>query len=114
VPDEKFVASEKSFVVPDSSGHSHAFFTQFINDPNFDLFLIESQTDDSHILKVNVGHPFIRRMQWGNEYVREAVINLIFLMAVPEVFLQTRCSRWAFREKINEVVDATLNRDASL
>ena len=109
VPDEKFVASEKSFVVPDSSNHKHEFFTQFINDSNFDLYTIESQSNDRHLLKINIGHPFIRRMQWGNEYVREAVINLIFLMAVPEVFLQTRCSRWAFREKINEVVDATLN-----
>lgn len=113
VPDERFVASEKSFVVPDSSNHRHEFFTQFINDLNYDLYTIESQSNDTHLLKINIGHPYIRRMQWGNEYVREAIINLIFLMAVPEVFLQTRCSRWAFREKINEVVDATLNRSES-
>jgi hypothetical protein len=113
VPDERFVASEKSFVVPDSSNHRHEFFTQFINDLNYDLYTIESQSNDTHLLKINIGHPYIRRMQWGNEYVREAIINLIFLMAVPEVFLQTRCSRWAFREKINEVVDATLNRSDS-
>ena len=110
VPDEKFVKSEKSFSVPDSSNHQHEFLTQFINDSNFNLYTIESQSSDSHILKINIGHPFIRRMQWGNEHVREAIINLIFLMAMPEVFLQTRCSRWAFREKINEVVDATLTR----
>lgn len=114
VPDEKFVTSEKSFVVPDASNHNHEFFTQFINDSSFDLFLIESESNDKHIIKINIGHPFIRRLQWGNEHVREAVINLIFLMAVPEVFLQTRCARWAFREKINEVVDATLNRTGNV
>ena len=72
--------------------------------------MIESKTENVHIVKMNTGHPFVRELQWGNPQVREAVLRMFYLMSVPEIFLQARCARWAFREKINEIVDSTLNR----
>ena len=110
VPNEEFISAETPFKVPDAEGHIHEFYPQFIEDPDFDLYMIESKTENVHIVKMNTGHPFVRELQWGNPQVREAVLRMFYLMSVPEIFLQARCARWAFREKINEIVDSTLNR----
>lgn len=110
VTEDKFVSSKDFFSVVDARGHVHNFEPQFIDDPNFDLFYLESNTENRHYIRINVGHPFLRRLQWGNSDVREAIIQMMYLMAVPEVFLPLRNSRSAYREKINEIVDATLSR----
>jgi hypothetical protein len=96
VPDAEFVSTKNVFSVPDARGHVHHFEPQFI--------------EDKHEIRINVGHPFLRRLQWANPDVREAIIQMIYLMSVPEVFLPLRNSRNAFRLKINEIVDATLTR----
>ena len=88
----------------------HKFIPQFIDNPNYNLYNVKTISESHHEIRINVGHPFIRRLQWGNPDVREAVIQMIYLMSVPEVFLPLRNSRSAFRDKINEIVDATLNR----
>lgn len=110
VPESEFVSTQNTFSVPDAKGHIHHFEPQFIDDPEFDLFYVKSSRQDTHEIRINVGHPFLRRLQWGNPDVREAVIQMIYLMSVPEVFLPLRNSRSAFREKINEIVDSTLTR----
>lgn len=110
VDDIEFVSAKKIFTVPDARGHTHKFTPLFIDNPNFNLYLVKTISDSHHEIRINVGHPFIRRLQWGNPDVREAVIQMIYLMSVPEVFLPLRNSRSAFRDKINEIVDATLNR----
>ncbi len=110
VPQEEFVSTKNVFTVPDARGHVHHFEPQFIDNPEFDLYYLNSSSDDKHEIRINVGHPFLRRLQWGNPDVREAVIQMIYLMSVPEVFLPLRNSRTAFRLKINEIVDATLTR----
>jgi hypothetical protein len=110
VPESEFVSTKNVFSVPDARGHVHHFEPQFIDNPDFDLFYLNSSSDDKHEIRINVGHPFLRRLQWGNPDVREAIIQMIYLMSVPEVFLPLRNSKTAFRAKINEIVDATLNR----
>jgi len=110
VPDSEFVSTKNVFSVPDARGHVHHFEPQFIDNPEFDLFYLHSSAEDKHEIRINIGHPFLRRLQWGNPDVREAVMQMIYLMSVPEVFLPLRNSRSAFRSKINEIVDATLTR----
>jgi hypothetical protein len=110
VPESDFVSTRNKFSVPDAKGHTHHFEPQFIDDPKFDLFYVNSSSQDTHEIRINVGHPFLRRLQWGNPDVREAIIQMIYLMSVPEVFLPLRNSRSAFRAKINEIVDSTLTR----
>ena len=109
-PETEFVSTKNIFSVPDARGHEHHFEPQFIDNPEFDLFYLNTSGDDRHEIRINVGHPFLRRLQWGNPDVREAVIQMIYLMSVPEVFLPLRNSRTAYRLKINEIVDATLTR----
>ena len=108
--DSEFVSSKNIFTVPDSRNHTHKFIPQFIDNPNYNLYNVKTISESHHEIRINIGHPFIRRLQWGNPDVREAVIQMIYLMSVPEVFLPLRNSRSAFRDKINEIVDATLNR----
>ena len=110
VPDEEFVSTKNFFSFPDARQHIHRFEPQFIDNPEFDLFHLNSTSGDHHEIRINVGHPFLRRLQWGNPDVREAIIQMIYLMSVPEVFLPLRNSRSAYREKINEIADATLSR----
>jgi hypothetical protein len=109
-PQEDFVSTRNVFSVPDARGHMHHFEPQFIDNPEFDLFYLNSSSEDKHEIRINIGHPFLRRLQWGNPDVREAIIQMIYLMSVPEVFLPLRNSRSAYRSKINEIVDATLTR----
>ena len=109
-PDSEFVSTESIFTVTDARNHLHHFEPQFIDNPDFDLFYVNSNVENRHVIRINVGHPFLRRLQWGNPDVREAIIQMIYLMSVPEVFLPLRNSRSAFREKINEIVDSTLSR----
>lgn len=110
VPEEEFVSTRNVFSVPDARGHVHHFEPQFIDNPEFDLFYLNSSSEDTHEIRINIGHPFLRRLQWGNPDVREAIIQMIYLMSVPEVFLPLRNSKSAYRSKINEIVDATLTR----
>lgn len=109
-PESEFVSTENIFSVPDARKHMHHFEPQFIDNPEFDLFYLKSKSEDKHEIRINIGHPFLRRLQWANPDVREAIIQMIYLMSVPEVFLPLRNSRSAFRQKINEIVDATLTR----
>jgi Histidine kinase-, DNA gyrase B-, and HSP90-like ATPase len=109
-PVEDFVSTKDIFSVKDAKDHLHHFEPQFIDNPDFDLFYVNSSSEDWHEIRINVGHPFLRRLQWGNPDVREAIIQMIYLMSVPEVFLPLRNSRTAYRAKINEIVDSTLAR----
>ena len=109
-PVEDFVSTKDIFSVKDAKDHLHHFEPQFIDNPDFDLFYVNSSSEDRHEIRINVGHPFLRRLQWGNPDVREAIIQMIYLMSVPEVFLPLRNSRTAYRAKINEIVDSTLAR----
>jgi Histidine kinase-, DNA gyrase B-, and HSP90-like ATPase len=109
-PVEDFVSTKDIFSVKDAKDHIHHFEPQFIDNPDFDLFYVNSSSEDRHEIRINVGHPFLRRLQWGNPDVREAIIQMIYLMSVPEVFLPLRNSRTAYRAKINEIVDSTLAR----
>jgi hypothetical protein len=109
-PEADFVSTKDIFSVKDASDHLHHFEPQFIDNPDFDLFYLNSSSEDRHEIRINVGHPFLRRLQWGNPDVREAIIQMIYLMSVPEVFLPLRNSRSAYRAKINEIVDSTLTR----
>lgn len=90
----------------DREGHDHKIIIQAIEDPGLDLFsMIPGKNTLEHVLKVNTGHPLIRSFEWGNQYVRDAVLSLLILMALPEVFLDYRVAPRAFREKINELAD---------
>ena len=109
-PQEEFVVSGNQVAIPDSSGHVHNFEPIFIDNSEFDLFDLETLSRFHHQIRINVGHPFIRKLQWGNPDVREAVIQLIYLMSIPEVFLPLRNDRAAYKKKINEIVDSTLSR----
>jgi hypothetical protein len=109
-PVSEFVPSEKPLEIQDSSKHVHKFVTTFIENPEYILFELESKAEFAHEIRINVGHPFIRKLHWGNPAVREAVVQLIYLMAIPEVFLSLRNDRSAFRHKINEIADSTLSR----
>ena len=109
-PQEEFVTSDNQVAIPDSSGHVHNFEPIFIDNSEFDLFDLETLSKFHHQIRINVGHPFIRKLQWGNPDVREAVIQLIYLMSIPEVFLPLRNDKAAYKKKINEIVDSTLSR----
>ena len=109
-PPEEFVTSDNQVAIPDSSGHIHNFEPIFIDNSEFDLFDLETLSKFHHQIRINVGHPFIRKLQWGNPDVREAVIQLIYLMSIPEVLLPLRNDKTAYRKKINEIVDSTLSR----
>jgi len=109
-PQEEFVISDNQVAIPDSSGHVHNFEPIFIDNSEFDLFDLETLSKFHHQIRINVGHPFIRKLQWGNPDVREAVIQLIYLMSIPEVFLPLRNDKAAYKKKINEIVDSTLSR----
>jgi hypothetical protein len=104
------VTSKNQVEIPDSSGHVHNFEPIFIDNSEFDLFDLETISKFHHQIRINIGHPFIRKLQWGNPDVREAVIQLIYLMSIPEVFLPLRNDKSAYKKKINEIVDSTLSR----
>lgn len=103
IPDQEFTKVEFA-IIPDREGHEHRITVQTIDDPELDLFAFaKGKSNSDHLLKMNTGHPLIRSFQWGNKYVRDAVISLILLMALPEMFMGLRVSPRAFREKINEL-----------
>jgi hypothetical protein len=109
-PKNEFVPSDQPLQIRDSSKHVHTFITTFIENPEYILFDLETKSEFSHEIRINIGHPFIKKLQWGNPAVREAVVQLIYLMSIPEVFLSLRNDRTAFRHKINEIADSTLSR----
>ena len=102
------------FIQPDASGHDHAFKLLYLEDPDYQLYELGSDSDDSHSIRLNTAHPIIRKLQWGNKDVREATISMLLLMAVAEVFLPLRNNPDAFREKINELADAPRSRIPTL
>lgn len=108
VPEDQFLVSETSWRVKDSSGHLHSIIPEFIEDARLNLFDLVSKDETNHQLRINIGHPFIRRFQWGNRDVRLAIIAMIYLMAIPEVLLPIRVSPSSFRHKIFEILDSTL------
>jgi len=108
VPEDEFLVSESSWRVRDASGHLHAITPQFIEDARLNLYDLVSTDQTNHELRINIGHPFVRRFQWGNRDVRLALIAMIYLMAIPEVLLPIRVSPGAFRRKIFEILDSTL------
>jgi hypothetical protein len=110
VPAEEVVKSENNLSIPDASNHIHDFDLTFIENPDFALFDLETKSEFKHEIRINLGHPFLRKLQLGNPDVREAVIQLLYLITVPEVFLPLRNERAAFRNKINELADSTLSR----
>lgn len=109
IPRDQFLVSEISWTVRDSSGHNHVVTPEFIEEGRLELFDLTSSTRFNHELKINLGHPFIRRFQWANRDVRLAIITMIYLMAMPEVLLPLRCSSSAFRRKMFEIINSTLN-----
>jgi hypothetical protein len=108
VPEDEFLISESSWRVRDASGHLHSITPQFIEDARLNLYDLVSTDQTNHELRINIGHPFVRRFQWGNRDVRLALIAMIYLMAIPEVLLPIRVSPGAFRRKIFEILDSTL------
>jgi hypothetical protein len=103
--DEDFLDSEV-FVLRDSSQHEHLFRFSYLDNPDYEMFTLLPGDANEHSVRLNTGHPLIRKLQWGNPSVREAILNMLILMAVPEVFLPLRCSSSSFRNKINEIADA--------
>jgi hypothetical protein len=89
-PKNEFVPSDQPLQIRDSSKHVHTFITTFIENPEYILFDLETKSEFSHEIRINIGHPFIKKLQWGNPAVREAVVQLIYLMSIPEVFLSLR------------------------
>jgi hypothetical protein len=108
VPEEEFLVAEAAWRIRDSAGHLHSITPEFIEDGRLELFNLQSINSIEHNLKINLGHPFVRRFQWGNKDVRVALISMIYLMALPEVLLPLRCSNSAFKNKIFEIVESTL------
>ena len=105
---EDFLISEKTWLVRDSSNHLHRITPEFIEDARVELFDLVSSDNLNHELRINVGHPFVRRFQWGNKDVRQSIISMIFLIAIPEILLPFRCSSSAFKHKIFEILNSTL------
>jgi hypothetical protein len=98
------------FVQNDKNGHSHFFRISYLEDPDYELLNLVSDDSHNHTIQLNTAHPWIRKMQWGNKDVREAVISTLFLAATVEAFLGLRNDRSAFRLKINELADSPRDR----
>jgi hypothetical protein len=105
---DKFVEAGFSWHVQDSSGHTHTIIPEFIEDARIDLYAIIPVNEDHHKLRINIGHPFIRKFQWLNSDVRQAVITLIYLMATPEILLPLNCHSNSFRRKISQIINSSL------
>lgn len=108
VSDEEFMQSSKEWLVRDHSHHVHKVRSNFIEDARLEMFDLHTLDDYTHEIRINLGHPFLRKFQWGNKDVRAAVITMIFLMAIPEILLPIRCSNAAFKRKIFELVESTM------
>lgn len=104
--DESDFFDSEVFVLRDSSQHEHSFRFSYLENPDYEMFTLLPGEANDHSIRLNTGHPVIRKLQWGNPAVREAILNMLILMAVPEVFLPLRCSSSSFRNKINEIADA--------
>jgi hypothetical protein len=105
---EDFVEAGFNWTVLDSSNHMHVITPEFIDDPRLDLFAIVSSSSENHKLRINIGHPFIRKFQWLNPDVRQSVITLIYLMAAPEILLPVNCHPNSFRRKISQIINSSM------
>ncbi|CAN2190083.1 Histidine kinase-, DNA gyrase B-, and HSP90-like ATPase [Candidatus Nanopelagicaceae bacterium] len=105
---DDFVEAGFTWSVQDSSNHTHIITPEFIEDPRMDLYAIVSVDSDHHKLRINLGHPFIRKFQWLNPDVRLAVITLIYLMAAPEILLPLNCHPNSFRRKVSQIINSSL------
>jgi hypothetical protein len=113
VPIDEFLISETSWIIRDSSNHAHKVTPEFIEDARLELFELVHIDELNHELRINIGHPFVRRFQWGNRDVRQSMISMIYLMAIPEMLLPHRCSKSSFKAKIFEILSSTLKIEAS-
>jgi hypothetical protein len=95
------------FQILDKLGHVHTFQMQAIQDPVYQLFDLVRDSDREYFyfVRVNLSHPALTRFEMGNADVRQAVMAMVYLMAIPEVFLPIRVSNSSFRVKINGLVD---------
>lgn len=92
--------------IRDASNHMHEIALEIASDPDLGLysFNLSSNSDGHHhILRLNAGHPILRKLQWSNRFVRESALTLTLLMALPEIFLRPRVFRSDFKHKINEI-----------
>ncbi len=104
---------EMEFVnVPDEDGHQHLVVLELAENPDLELysFSTDKLDDNRHVLRLNVGHPVLRKLQWSSKHVREAALTMTLLMALPELFLAARVNRSAFRAKINEMAQRLAER----
>jgi hypothetical protein len=113
VPQNEFLISETSWIIRDSSNHAHKITPEFIEDARLELFELVQVDSSNHELRINIGHPFVRRFQWGNKDVRQALISMIYLMSIPEMLLPHRCSKSSFKIKIFEILNSTMKFEAA-
>jgi hypothetical protein len=101
--DPEQISASDQVVVADGEGHEHQITLEIFADPNLDLFSFGTSDGDSYTLRLNSGHPLLRRFQWGNRQVREAGLSLTLLMALPEIFLPPLVRKTSYKEKINRL-----------
>ncbi len=104
---------EMEFVtVSDEDGHDHLVVLELAENPELELYSFSTDAADGnrHVLRLNVGHPVLRKLQWSSKYVREAALTMTLLMSLPEIFLAARVNRSAFRAKINEMAQRLAER----
>lgn len=97
------ISASDMVLVTDGEGHEHQITLEIFSDSKFDLFSFDTHDGESYTLRLNAGHPLLRRFQWGNRQVREAGLSLTLLMALPEMFLPPLARKTAFKEKINKL-----------
>lgn len=115
---ENIVTNLIEFVrVHDAEEHEHLIVLELVS-AGADLGLYslkdESSADnDRHVLRLNVGHPLLSKLNWASKYTRNAAVTMTLLMALPELYLPARINRSSFRVKINEFA-ALLAEDGML
>lgn len=104
--DQSELTTLEFVTISDANNHKHEIALEIASDPDLGLysFTQASNSDDHHhVLRLNAGHPILRKLQWSNKYVRESALTLTLLMALPEIFLRPRVLRSDFKHKINEI-----------
>jgi hypothetical protein len=104
--DSADLVSLEFVTIRDASNHEHEIALEIASDPDLGLYSFNQSSNPDghhHILRLNAGHPLLRKLQWGNRFVRESALTLTLLMALPEIFLRPRVLRSDFKHKINEI-----------
>lgn len=104
--DSEELTSLEFVTIRDASNHLHEIALEIASDPDLGLYSFNQTPDPDghhHILRLNAGHPILRKLQWGNRFVRESALTMTLLMALPEIFLRPRVLRSDFKHKINEI-----------